>query len=331
MTLLTRLGGSQPVCMRAAGSLFAPRRAVCIRLQTSQLCGRSINPQPRRGCLLHAPPAHWRRRHRPQEGGSAASYGDQRVFASIGWGAFGVIGGVAIKQFGIETAPFVGYGLLSLGLAAVGVGMRYNYAADSGGGAGQPAARGAEAGADASSASAPAAGGAPEGAGEVAAAPAAEGGPSAKTMGALLRRPDVAIFLFEAAMLGFGMGVCAGFEFLYLQQLGGSEAIMGLCLLAMTTAGGAEAKACMHVQGALAWPGAPDWGGPAACMRRLPCARFVCAARPHCAAPFLGPLLATRRRGARLCPARRHAAAVQRQHNHHRRIAYPQPPHGGCM
>lgn len=32
-------------------------------------------------------------------------------------------------------------------------------------------------------------------------------------------------------------GVCQGFEFIYLHELGGSEAIMGLCLLAMTCAG----------------------------------------------------------------------------------------------
>jgi hypothetical protein len=173
-----------------------------------------------------APPALHARRRAPaarraprssqQEAGGGASYGDQRVYASIGWGAFGVVGGVCIKRWGIETAPFVAFGILSLALAAVGAGMRYNY-----GGAGAGAAAAAQ---EAPEAAAAAGSGASSSAGAGADTPAAAPAPAAAaapgaapaTMAALLRRPDVAIFLFQAAMLGFGMvrrsrcPLCAG-------------------------------------------------------------------------------------------------------------------------
>ncbi|KIY98177.1 hypothetical protein MNEG_9786 [Monoraphidium neglectum] len=160
--------------------------------------------------------------------GGAASYGAQRVWASIGWGVFGVAGGAAIQRFGIETAPFVGFGLLSALLFVVGALMRYNYAgwapaaaplpsADargSGGGGGPergllespPAAAAEPAAGEAAAVGAPAAAEAGEydwsegGSLEGAAAGAEEGG-----VAALLLQPEVAIFLFEATMLGFGM------------------------------------------------------------------------------------------------------------------------------
>jgi len=165
-----------------------------------------------------------------------------------------VVGGACIKTMGINVAPFVGFGLLSAALAAAGGAMRYNYrpsaaamgtAVSSGGSSSgrllvgeqieDSAATAAEqAAADehtitvdttsSSSSSSSSSGSGTSG--------------SSSTMRGLLLRPDVCIFLGQATALGFGMGVCQSFEFIYLQQLGGSEAIMGLCLLAMTCAGG---------------------------------------------------------------------------------------------
>ncbi|GBF88827.1 hypothetical protein Rsub_01728 [Raphidocelis subcapitata] len=168
-----------------------------------------------------------------EEGGGGPTYGDQRVWASVGWGVAGVAGGAAIRKWGLAAAPFWGFGALSVLLALTGAAMRYDYSSGrdgdeslqqddggGGGGEGQPLlARAAGGGADAAAAEA-----------------GAGAGGSGGGMRSLLLRPDVAVFLFEATMLGFGMGVCQGFEFLYLRQLGGGEALMGLCLLAMTVA-----------------------------------------------------------------------------------------------
>jgi hypothetical protein len=46
----------------------------------------------------------------------------------------------------------------------------------------------------------------------------------------LLRRPEVLIFMCQATAMGFGIGVIGEFLFLFLQELGGSETLMGLTL-----------------------------------------------------------------------------------------------------
>jgi hypothetical protein len=46
----------------------------------------------------------------------------------------------------------------------------------------------------------------------------------------LLRRPEVLIFMGQATAMGFGIGVIGEFLFLFLQELGGSETLMGLTL-----------------------------------------------------------------------------------------------------
>lgn len=138
------------------------------------------------------------RPHRHQ--GAGGSYGDQRAWASIGWGAFGVVGGVAINKYGIEAAPFVGFGLLSALLFVVGACMRYDYGgwgpagvANRPGdtGDGDNAGRPYQLAADTEAAAAGGGGGA--------------GAAGDASMRALLRRPEIIIFLFEATMLGFGM------------------------------------------------------------------------------------------------------------------------------
>ena len=136
-------------------------------------------------------------------GGGGASYGAQRVWASVGWGVFGVAGGAAIRAYGIERAPFAGFGALSAALLAVGACMSYNYG-DGGGGGGTGGGTGGGGGGSDGKAAPLAAEAA---AGPAPAAAAAEAGGGA-AMRALLRRPDVAVFLFQATALGFGMGVC---------------------------------------------------------------------------------------------------------------------------
>lgn len=46
----------------------------------------------------------------------------------------------------------------------------------------------------------------------------------------LLRRPEVLVFMGQATTMGFGIGVIGEFLFLFLQELGGSETLMGLTL-----------------------------------------------------------------------------------------------------
>jgi len=46
----------------------------------------------------------------------------------------------------------------------------------------------------------------------------------------LLRRPEVLVFMGQATTMGFGIGVIGEFLFLFLQELGGTETLMGLTL-----------------------------------------------------------------------------------------------------
>lgn len=46
----------------------------------------------------------------------------------------------------------------------------------------------------------------------------------------LLRNPEAAIFFFMATVMGFGVGNIEGYLFLFLEELGGSELLMGLSL-----------------------------------------------------------------------------------------------------
>jgi hypothetical protein len=63
------------------------------------------------------------------------------------------------------------------------------------------------------------------------AAPAAGGGDEACSIGELLLRPTVMVFMLRALVIGFGLGTQGAFAFLLVQQLGGNELLMGLMLV----------------------------------------------------------------------------------------------------
>lgn len=49
-------------------------------------------------------------------------------------------------------------------------------------------------------------------------------------LNSLVRRPKVVIFMLQALVMGFGVGVIGEYLFIYLEQLGGSDTLMGISL-----------------------------------------------------------------------------------------------------
>jgi hypothetical protein len=200
--------------------------------------------------FLPSPPPQKNTKKKQTKDGKS-SYGRQRLWGAVGWGAFSFVSGTAISRFGSDAA-FLLHAVLALATLAptcalpfgplgarldkgthrtevaavkvstddVGSSFEGNNDNDNDDDDGLFVLAGAER---------------RNGGSRLHGEPAGKGGSMGNVdfwhgVGRLLRNPAVPPFLATATVLGFGMGVIENYLFLYLDHLGGSEALMGLSL-----------------------------------------------------------------------------------------------------
>lgn len=159
-------------------------------------------------------------------------YSRQRLFGAVGWGTCALLGGAALHRFG-PAAAYGMYAVLSIATLAPTARLpwgplhaKLGGTQRGGGGGGSDVEGGAE------GETRPLVAGGTKG---------EKGGPEevespravddyGRRLGALLASPAALLFFATVAVMGFAVGTIESFLFLFLEDLGGSETLMGLTL-----------------------------------------------------------------------------------------------------